>query len=45
MMVIVPYYLLQLGGKKMLLPYEIRGFHSGDYEERHLLGCDTMWLL
>jgi hypothetical protein len=25
--------------------FTIWGFHGGDYEEFHLLGCDAMWLL
>jgi hypothetical protein len=24
---------------------KICGFHGGDYEECHLLGCDAIWLL
>jgi hypothetical protein len=24
---------------------KIRGFHGGNYEEYHLLGCDAVWLL
>jgi hypothetical protein len=37
-------------GKQYILEQQIRvckilGFHSGHYEECHLLGCDNVWLL
>jgi hypothetical protein len=31
--------------KNKQTPFEISGFHDGDYEECRLLGCDAVYLL
>jgi hypothetical protein len=33
------------GCKEVLKLCKILGFHGGDYEEWHLLGCYSVWLL